>query len=89
MKPYVPEPFAVAVIALTMPDGDARQRIVMSDEPMPEELKTPPTWLLNAGKKWEHPTDPIVYYGHVRRGFENEAEALLAAPSAPTGGGPQ
>jgi hypothetical protein len=48
---------------------------------VPDELKSPPTWLENPRRSWDHPQDPITMKGRVRPGFEAEARALLEGPS--------
>lgn len=59
-----------------LPSGAILVRTWGMDE-SPPELKNPPAWLENPGRTWERPQDPVLLFGQVKPGHEDDARRLL------------
>jgi hypothetical protein len=41
------------------------------------DLAKPPAWLEDFGRAWDRPHDPVLVYGRVKAGHEDDARELL------------
>lgn len=71
----------VIAVRLVLPDGSLIERAWGMSSPdlgrVADRFKSPPAWLKNPKKKWDHPQDPIMFTGQVRAGHEADARALV------------
>ncbi len=78
----------VVRVELTLADGTLLTREWLMNEAgsIREALRSPPAWLEEPRRRWDHPHDPITFSGRVREGHEADARALVN-PGPATGEG--
>lgn len=65
-------------VELTLATGEVLTRDYHDSGPA-WVLDGPPAWLLNPGRVWDRPQDPVTFSGTVEAGHEAEARAVINA----------
>jgi hypothetical protein len=65
-------------VEFRMPGGGPKlMRQWTIKEQIPEWTKSPPDWLLQPWRSWDHPQGPILLTGRVKKGYEDEARVAV------------